>query len=257
MAIENNPSPMIEQPHRTVGMGDLKPNLPLAIALHFNCYFSVTYGVLVGGTILHKLSSFRYSDRLHRSVLFPVFGAWAVAETARLYLGHTGNLHDRVPLLSAFLLITIFPQIPCIIYLSYYQELVFPVDSSAGSLMVAIIGLEVLLGCGALRSLIRRRTASFFESCRTEEGAAARDWEPEEEKERSIEDMWNDSDDESLCGDQTRRDLDANDENDLLGTVSNSGYVYDNLIGGFSDRDEMKTGFEKPFLISNHHEHKE
>jgi hypothetical protein len=46
---------------------------------------------------------------------------------------------DQVPKLSGFLLMSIFPQIPLIIYVSYAQTISLPLDAIIGSLMIIVL----------------------------------------------------------------------------------------------------------------------
>jgi len=71
--------------------------------------------------------------------------------------------------MSAFLLITIFPQFPCVIYFAFYQEFLFPFDKSIGTFMFVLLWVKLLVGVFALQGLIRRQTAQFFRLCQEEE----------------------------------------------------------------------------------------
>lgn len=41
--------------------------------------------------------------------------------------------------MSAFLLMTIFPQTPCVAFLTFFQEHIFPVDRAAGWIMLVFL----------------------------------------------------------------------------------------------------------------------
>lgn len=45
----------------------------------------------------------------------------------------------QVPQMSAFLLMTIFPQMPCVAFLTLFQEHIFPVDRAAGWIMFVFL----------------------------------------------------------------------------------------------------------------------
>jgi len=151
------------------------PNLPLAITLHFNSYFSVAYAFLVGRLIVLKLFHFRFNDWLQEAILAPVYVIWLAVECIRIYLGQNGNLCDRVESLAAFLLLSIFPQFLVVLYLAFFQDFVFPCDSAIGSLMLTIISMEVFFGCQALRRLIQRQT-KLFHSTYQQEGETQWRW---------------------------------------------------------------------------------
>lgn len=46
-----------------------------------------------------------------------------------------GNLKESVPNMATFLLMTVFPQLPLVCFLAYFQPMFFPVDKIVGSLM--------------------------------------------------------------------------------------------------------------------------
>ena len=74
--------------------------------------------------------------------------------------------------MSAFLLMTIFPQLPCVLFLGFYQELLFPFDESCGAIMVILLVVELLIGYLTLHSLIARQTAQFYRLVQKRPGRA-------------------------------------------------------------------------------------
>lgn len=46
---------------------------------------------------------------------------------------------EQVPELSTFLLISIFPQFPLVIYLGYFQSLKYPIDNILGTFMMLFL----------------------------------------------------------------------------------------------------------------------
>ena len=97
-------------------------------------------------------------------MLFPVF--WIVIEYIRLESARIGNLDERVSKLAASVLLSIFPQIPIMIYIGYFQEIVFPVDLEFSWIMLSLVSLELFNSISVLRNLIRVKTISFYRSCR-------------------------------------------------------------------------------------------
>ena len=74
-------------------------SLNLQICLFYNMLFSIIFAVIVGSCSVNKL--LYYNKRVSISVLC----IWAAIEPARLYYGFSGNLRERVPELSTYLLI--------------------------------------------------------------------------------------------------------------------------------------------------------
>jgi len=148
---------------------DIVTSVTLQLALYFNTMFSALYFVVTLGEILQKLINLEFKSSLNRAMIVPVFVFWSGAEIPRFYFGYVGNLNERVPQMSAFLLTTLFPQLPSILYLSVVQEHKFPFDQIAGYMMLALLLLEMVVGYNALRALIRRKTAQFYRLCQDEE----------------------------------------------------------------------------------------
>lgn len=97
-----------------------------------------------------------------RLVLTPLtFIVWASAEFVRLWFGNSGNLQQKVPQLLAFLLVSVFPQAPCLIYLMSSQGVLLPLDTITAATMLLFVFLEVTFGYRLLRTLVAKQTASF------------------------------------------------------------------------------------------------
>lgn len=148
-----------------------RSTLNLAMAIHFNIYFSFTYAFLVGGLVIEKQKRYIYQDDLQKFALVPVFSLWAFVESPRLYLGQYGNLTENVPRLAAFLLLSLFPQFAIVIYLGVYQELIFPCDKTMCGIASTFLISELVFGGTAMRHFIRCKTARFYRdnNCRDQQ----------------------------------------------------------------------------------------
>ena len=124
--------------------------------------FSLFFAIIVGSCSVNKL--LYYNKRVSISVLC----IWAAIEPARLYYGFSGNLRERVPELSTYLLISLFPQVPFVLYLAYVQPVQFPVDPILGSFMLVFLVFEVVLGVRAVHTQITSQTAQFMRLCEDE-----------------------------------------------------------------------------------------
>ena len=89
-------------------------------------------------------------------------------ECARLRSGRIANVEERVSKLSASVLLSIFPQIPALIYIGYFQEMVFPSDRLLSLWMLILIVVELIISISVLRKLIRMKTIAFYRTCRAE-----------------------------------------------------------------------------------------
>mmetsp|Transcript_20145 Transcript_20145/g.33946 ORF Transcript_20145/g.33946 Transcript_20145/m.33946 type:complete len:84 (+) Transcript_20145:290-541(+) len=81
----------------------------------------------------------------------------------------SGNLREKVPDLLTYLLISVFPQLPLVLYLAFFQEISFPLDPIIGVIMLAVLVSQFYLGHSTLQQLIRTQTAQFLRLCDREE----------------------------------------------------------------------------------------
>uniref|UniRef100_A0A7S2LPI5 Transmembrane protein 17 n=1 Tax=Leptocylindrus danicus TaxID=163516 RepID=A0A7S2LPI5_9STRA len=162
-------------------------SLPLAICIYFNSYLSVAFGILIGTLCLGKFRWLRFESELQRVLLLPFFAIWMGVEALRVHIGRNGNKYENVQDLSRFLLLTIFPLFPLVLYFSLYQEIIFPCDKVFGGIMIAVLCFEVIVSSRTLRKLIQKHAAAFHQSCRAKEIEIEFKREEEEEK---LQDQW-------------------------------------------------------------------
>ena len=130
----------------------------------YNVYFSALYSVLMITCIVYKLKTYWLEDFM--IVLIPLcFGIWFLTEWSRLWFGYYGNLHEKVPQLCAFLLLTFFPQIPCTVFLAFLQSRHMPVEKPLNYVMLAFELVEICISYCAVKVFIQKQTASFFRLC--------------------------------------------------------------------------------------------
>lgn len=108
-------------------------------------------------------------SRSHTLVLSLTPAVWVCVEVMRVYFGRNGNKHENVQHLSIFLLLSIFPQFPLILYFALFQEVVFPCDEVLGCIMMTVLSFEIIMSSRTLRKMIRNHAAAFYQSCRAKE----------------------------------------------------------------------------------------
>ena len=137
----------------------LMSNLPLQVLLYLNVvYFPCWLGVIL------TVCSVKYHllNYLYKFVLVTVLVAIVIIEIVRLYLGYLGNLTEKVPELAGFWLLTILLQLPLQGFLLFNTDLILvPLETSAGSVMMILILLELLAGFVALRRITRHQANKF------------------------------------------------------------------------------------------------
>ena len=99
---------------------------------------------------------------LYKFVLVTILVAVIIIELVRLYLGYLGNLTEKVPELAGFWLLTILLQLPLQGFLLLNTDLILvPIDTAAGSVMMALILSELVTGFLALRNITRHQANKF------------------------------------------------------------------------------------------------
>jgi len=86
-----------------------------------------------------------------------------IVEIIRLNLD--GNLREDVPKLAAFLILTIFPILPTVVYVGYFQEFIFPADRVLSCIMIIVLCGEVFLTYITLKRFIHVKTVQFYRTC--------------------------------------------------------------------------------------------
>ncbi|EGB05755.1 hypothetical protein AURANDRAFT_72172 [Aureococcus anophagefferens] len=127
------------------------------------------YFVVCGGCLLNKIYNYEFQNGILKILTLPIFLLWSCTELARVALGYIGNIKERVPMISAFLLLTMFPQVVAVFFFAILQDPVFPFDRAAGSIMIFYLVIELFVGRFTLKTLIQRQTAQFFRLCQEEE----------------------------------------------------------------------------------------
>lgn len=150
-------------------------SLQLQKLLYFNFYFSPVFAAAHVALCVYK--TMYLSPTLYTSFILPlVVAIWGLCEIPRLRLGYVGNLREKVPELSAFFLLTIFPSTCMVIYLTFLQRLLLdelPLDLGVGLPMLAFNILELPYAYKGVATFIRKQTGDFYRLCQEESWAGA------------------------------------------------------------------------------------
>lgn len=76
---------------------------------------------------MNKLYNYEFPNSIFKVLTLPIFLLWSCTELARVGLGYVGNIKERVPMVSAFLLLTIFPQLVAVLFFTFLQDPVFAI----------------------------------------------------------------------------------------------------------------------------------
>lgn len=139
-------------------------SLRLQQMLYYNVLYSAVHVVYVVGLIVWKLNSIEMNVIMQ--FIVPIFsGVWVLIEPVRLLLGISGNMRERVPELAAFLLLTVFPQLPVTVLLGFLAADRMPMDIIAAAPQLVFVVLEAVVAYSTVRSLMQKQTAEFFREC--------------------------------------------------------------------------------------------
>jgi hypothetical protein len=134
-------------------------SLPLHVLLFYNSLFSVVYWVLMSFIISTKLL-YKLKDRTEVYIVSS-FVLYTVGDVMRLPFALWGNQKEQVPALAASLLMSLFPTVPALLYLTFFQEKVFPFELIGGCVQFCFIIMEFPLLWSALRKNANVQLARF------------------------------------------------------------------------------------------------
>ena len=112
-------------------------------------------GFIISTKLLYKLK-----DRTEVYIVSSFF-LYTVGDVMRLPFALWGNQKEQVPALAASLLMSLFPTIPALIYLTFFQEKIFPFEFIGGCVHFCFIVLEIPLVLRALRKNANVQLARF------------------------------------------------------------------------------------------------
>ncbi|XP_005102655.1 transmembrane protein 17B [Aplysia californica] len=134
-------------------------NLPLQMALYFNCFFFPLW--LIGSLVILELK-WEYLDDLYRIVLAAVYIVYFIIEIVRLYLGYLGNLMERVPELAGSWLLTLLLSTPLILLLNINDSaILLPMERALHLIMGIFVLFEVVIGYFAIRAMVNYQVTKY------------------------------------------------------------------------------------------------
>ncbi|NWT88527.1 TMM17 protein, partial [Lanius ludovicianus] len=138
---------------------EILSSLPLQVSLYFNVYF-FPFWWLITVAILYL----KYPDLpdYYKAILVTIMILVSLTELIRLYLGYAGNLQERVPELTAFWLLTLFPQLPIILFLLFNENLkIHSLERAVHIIFAAFLSFQVVPAYFTLKRMVRVHAARF------------------------------------------------------------------------------------------------
>tara|TARA_B110000977_G_scaffold64939_1_gene88484 strand:+ start:2219 stop:2848 length:630 start_codon:yes stop_codon:yes gene_type:complete len=147
--------PPTRMAHRAVAC-----DVTLQVLLANNVWFSVCYWcATVISTFVKTAGAYKDYDDIRPIML----GIYTAFEPIRLYMGYSGNLQEKVPLLWGFVAITGVIALPLAAYFWFGQEDVTAFDMALNTTFMAIIAAECVFGMVAARKVLKEQSLAFFE----------------------------------------------------------------------------------------------
>ncbi|KAL3856391.1 hypothetical protein ACJMK2_011158 [Sinanodonta woodiana] len=148
------------QQHQLLKTGnDYVTNLPLQMAIYFNCFFSPFW--LTSVIVVFELK-YMYLTTLYKIILLAIYIVFTIIEVIRLYIGYLGNLMERVPELAGFWLLTILLQFPLILLLLFNdQAMLLPLERAVHIIEALFVLFEGVCGYFAIRVMVNYQVTKF------------------------------------------------------------------------------------------------
>ncbi|XP_040191764.1 transmembrane protein 17B-like [Rana temporaria] len=135
-------------------------SVPLQMALYFNVFFFPFW--FISEIIMLELKYFLLPS-YHQFLLVTAITIITVIEILRLYLGYIGNLHEKVPELAGFLLLTFLIQMPLFLFLLTDEKiLILPLEVAVHAIYVILLNMELLVSFFVLKIMTRQLATQFY-----------------------------------------------------------------------------------------------
>ncbi|XP_073469280.1 transmembrane protein 17B-like [Aquarana catesbeiana] len=147
--------------HRPYHTGhEVMSSVPLQMALYFNVFFFPFW--FISEIIMLELKYFLLPG-YYQFLLVTAVTIITVIEILRLYLGYIGNLHEKVPELAGFLLLTFLIQMPLFLFLLTDEKiLILPLEVAVHAIYVFLLNMELLVSFFVLKIMTRQLATQFY-----------------------------------------------------------------------------------------------
>ncbi|KAK3882201.1 hypothetical protein Pcinc_013420 [Petrolisthes cinctipes] len=137
-------------------------SLPLQMVLYFSTLFFPCW--MITSSVMLSLK-FAYVSSLYQWVLVAVHTSIPVIEVIRLYIGHIGNLEEKVPELAGSWLLTLLLQLPLLSFLLLVPGThSLPMDYAVNSIFLVFVLLHLAFGYRAIKNTAAHQTLLYHTS---------------------------------------------------------------------------------------------
>ncbi|XP_054842974.1 transmembrane protein 17 [Eublepharis macularius] len=138
---------------------ELVSNLPLQMSLYFNLYFFPFWWV---SSVVMLQLKYPVLPDYYKFILVTITILTSLIEAIRLYLGYMGNLQEKVPELAGFWLLSLFLQLPLILFLLFNEGLkIQPLERAVHIIFVAFLIFQVVIAFLTLKKMVNQLATRF------------------------------------------------------------------------------------------------
>ncbi|KAG8597988.1 hypothetical protein GDO81_002450 [Engystomops pustulosus] len=148
-------------PGSCVSLGhEVVSSLPLQMTLYFNVFFFPIW--FISEVIMLELK-YHLLPGYYQFLLVTAVTILTVIESLRLYLGYIGNLHEKVPELAGFLLLTLLIQMPLILFLLTDEKIIIlPLEFVVHTIYIIFLKTELFVSFFVLKVMTRQLATQFY-----------------------------------------------------------------------------------------------
>ncbi|XP_034032914.1 transmembrane protein 17B-like isoform X1 [Thalassophryne amazonica] len=134
-------------------------SLHLQMSLFFNTWFFPLWWI---SEIVMLQLKYPALPEYYKFIVITVLILMTLIEAIRLYLGYAGNLHEKVPELAGFLLLSSLLQFPLILFQLFNEAiLIQPLERGVHIVFTLFLLTQAFLGFVALRDMVRHTESQF------------------------------------------------------------------------------------------------
>ncbi|OPJ58761.1 transmembrane protein 17 [Patagioenas fasciata] len=134
-------------------------SLPLQMSLYFNVYFFPFWWL---STVVMLHLKYPVLSDYYKFILVTIMILVSLIEVIRLYLGYLGNLQEKVPELAGFWLLSLFLQLPVILFLLFNEGLKIQLLERAVHIIFALfLSFQVIAAFVTLKRMVNKLAAHF------------------------------------------------------------------------------------------------
>ncbi|KAE8635446.1 hypothetical protein XENTR_v10002619 [Xenopus tropicalis] len=128
--------------------------------LYFNAFFFPFW--IISEIITMELKFGRLSG-YYQILLTTSLVILTLVESLRLYIGYVGNLHEKVPELAGFLILTLLIQLPLLLFLlTDNRNLLLPLDLAVHMIYLMFINAEIVISFLVLKTMTRQFALEYY-----------------------------------------------------------------------------------------------